>query len=76
MANSNNNLTARKDEENAQEFSALGFNQMKNPITPITAQLSKLIKKDIDFRTAAPTLKHSGGFYFKIGAFVVSRTNS
>jgi hypothetical protein len=49
---------------------------MKNPITPITAQLSKLIKKDIDFRTAAPTLKHSGGFYFKIGTFVVSRTNS
>ena len=76
LANSNNNLTARKDQENAQEFSALGFNQMKNPITPITAQLSKLIKKDIDFRTAAPTLKHSGGFYFKIGTFVVSRTSS
>ncbi len=76
LANSNNNLTARKDPENAQEYNAVGFNQMKNPITPITAQLSKLIKKDIDFRTAAPTLKHSGSFYFKIGTFVVSRSNS
>lgn len=76
LINSNNNLAARKDPENAQEYSTLGFNQMKNPITPITAQLSKLIKKDIDFRTAASALKHSGGFYFKIGTFVVSRTNS
>ncbi len=58
------------------EYSALGFNQMKNPITPIIAQLSKLIKNDIGFRTAAPSLKHSGGFYFKTGTFVVSRTNS
>ena len=76
LINSNSNLTAREVPENTQEYSTLGFNQMKNPITPITAQLSKLIKKDIDFRTAAPTLKHSGGFYFKIGTFVVSRTNS
>jgi len=76
LINSNSNLTAREVLENTQEYSTLGFNQMKNPITPITAQLSKLIKKDIDFRTAAPTLKHSGGFYFKIGTFVVSRTNS
>ena len=76
LINPNNNLAAREVSENAQEYSTLGFNQMKNPITPITAQLSKLIKKDIDFRTAAPTLKHSGGFYFKIGTFVVSRTNS
>ena len=76
LINSNNNLAAREVPENAQEYSTLGFNQMKNPITPITAQLSKLIKKDIDFRTAAPNLKHSGGFYFKIGTFVVSRTNS
>ena len=76
LINSNNNQSAREVPENVQEYSALGFNQMKNPITPITAQLSKLIKKDIDFRTAAPTLKHSGGFYFKIGTFVVSRSNS
>ena len=72
----NNNVTEQKKPEDLQEYSTLGFNQMKNPITPITAQLSKLIKKDIDFRTAAPALKHSGGFYFKIGTFVVSRTSS
>ena len=76
LINSNSNLTAREVPENTQEYSTLGFNQMKNPIRPITAQLSKLIKKDIDFRTAAPALKHSGGFYFKIGTFVVSRTSS
>lgn len=65
-----------KYKERESEYTTLGFNQMNNPIMPITYKLSTLMKKDIDFRTAKPTSKHSGGFYFKIGKFVISRSKS
>lgn len=68
--------TVAKYRENESDYTTLGFNQMNNPILPITYKLSKMVKKDIDFRTAKPTSKHSGGFYFKIGKFIISRTKS
>ena len=57
-------------------YTNLGFNQMQNPIIPITSKLSELVKKDVDFRTAKATSKHSGGFYIKIGKLVISHTKS
>lgn len=57
-------------------YTNLGFNQMQNPIIPITSKLSELVKKDVDFRTAKATAKHSGGFYIKIGKLVISHTKS
>jgi hypothetical protein len=54
-------------------YTYLGFNDMKNPIEPVTNQLASIIKKDIDFRRAKPTKKHSGGFYLKIGKIIISR---
>ncbi len=57
-------------------YTNLGFNQMENPIMPITSKLSELVKKDVDFRSAKATSKHSGGFYIKIGKLVISHTKS
>ena len=65
-----------KNKNTAPEYSYLGFNEMENPIVPITNKLSNLIKTDVDFRTAKPTKKHSGGIYIKVGKFVFSRQTS
>ena len=65
-----------KKKNAAPEYSYLGFNEMENPIVPITNKLSNLIKTDVDFRTAKPTKKHSGGIYIKVGKFVFSRQTS
>jgi hypothetical protein len=65
-----------KNKNTAPEYSYLGFNEMENPIVPITNKLSNLIKTDVDFRTSKPTKKHSGGIYIKIGKFVFSRQTS
>jgi hypothetical protein len=50
----------------------MGFQDMKNPIKPITNRLGDAVKKEVDFRTAKTTSEHSGGFYFKIGKLEVS----
>jgi hypothetical protein len=51
---------------------ALGFEDMKNPIKPITNRLGNLINKEVDFRTARSDEKNSGGFLLKIGNFELS----
>ena len=50
----------------------MGFQDMKNPIKPITNRLGDAVKKEVDFRTAKTTSERSGGFYFKIGKLEVS----
>lgn len=57
-------------------YTLLGFNDMENPIEPITNKLANIVKKDIDFRTKKATRKHSGGFYLKIGKLVISHSKS
>ena len=53
-----------------------GFQDMKNPIKPITNRLSDVVKKEVDFRTAKATEKRPGGFYLKIGKLEIShKTN-
>jgi hypothetical protein len=53
-----------------------GFQDMKNPIKPITNRLSDVVKKEVDFRTAKATEKTPGGFYLKIGKLEIShKTN-
>jgi hypothetical protein len=54
------------------EYAMVGFDDMKNPIKPITNRLSDVVKQEVDFRTAKPTEKRSGGFYLKIGKFELS----
>jgi len=49
-----------------------GFQDMRNPIKPITNRLGDAVKQEIDFRTAKVTNERSGGFYFKIGKLEVS----
>ncbi len=55
------------------QYTYVGFQEMNNPIAPLTNQLASMIKKEVDFRTEKPTLKHSGGFYLKIGKLEISR---
>jgi hypothetical protein len=54
------------------DYTVLGFDDMKNPIKPITNRLADVVKQEVDFRTAKPTEKRSGGFYVKIGKFELS----
>lgn len=67
------NPTPRINKPSQNNYTMLGFQDMKNPIEPVTNQLGTVIKKEVDFRTAKATSKHSGGFYLKIGKLVVSR---
>lgn len=55
-----------------QKVGAVGFQDMKNPIKPITNRLSDAVKQEVDFRTAKATKEHSGGFYLKIGKLEIS----
>jgi hypothetical protein len=52
---------------------ALAFDEMKNPIKPITKRLERTFNRDVDFRTAKAAPKKQGGFYLKIGKFEISR---
>ena len=53
-----------------------GFQDMKNPIKPITNRLSDVVKQEVDFRTAKSTEKTPGGFYLKIGKLEISHRNN
>lgn len=70
---SKNNPTPRINKPVQSGYTLLGFQDMKNPIEPVTTQLGTVIKKEVDFRSAKATSKHSGGFYLKIGKLVISR---
>ncbi len=51
---------------------SLGYQEMNNPIQPITNRLASAIKQDVDFRTAKATHESSGGFYVKLGKLEIS----
>ena len=64
---------AQQSKENQEKnYVSLAFNDMSNPIQPITSRLGTAIKKEIDFRAAKPSKHTSGGFYLKIGKLEVS----
>jgi hypothetical protein len=66
-------IIAKQSKENQDKnYVSLAFNDMSNPIQPITRRLGTAIKKEIDFRTAKPTKRSSGGFYLKIGGLEIS----
>lgn len=53
--------------------SVFAYNEMKNPIKPITNRLSDFTKTEIDVRTAKATNEKRGGFYLKIGKLEIER---
>jgi hypothetical protein len=66
-------LIAKQSKENQDKnYVSLDFNDMSNPIQPITSRLGTAVKKEIDFRAAKPSKHTSGGFYLKIGKLEVS----
>jgi len=67
--NSNSNTNSEEEEDS---YALVGFDDMNNPVAPITNRLGDLIKRDVDFRSAKPTEKKSGGFLLKIGKFEIS----
>ncbi len=50
--------------------------EMKNPIKPITNQLSKTLNQEVDFRTGRAANNRGSGFYLKIGKLEISRKKS
>lgn len=50
---------------------AVAYNDMHNPIKPITNRLSEFTQKEIDLRTAKATEERKGGFYLKIGSLEI-----
>ncbi len=69
------NVDPRVNEEPS-DYTILGFNDMNNPISPITNRLANVVKQEVDFRTAKATRKRSGGFYLKIGKLEISHRTS
>lgn len=57
---------------NNNDYAMIGFDDMNNPIKPITNRLASAVKQEVDFRAAKATEKHSGGFYLKIGKLEIS----
>lgn len=55
------------------EIAMIGYEEMKNPIKPVTAKISEIIKQEVDFRTSKAARKRPGGFYLKIGKLEISR---
>ncbi|MDP5012056.1 MAG: hypothetical protein NWQ47_12565 [Crocinitomicaceae bacterium] len=58
--------------QSTKDVAYMGFQDMKNPIKPITKRLGDVVKQEVDFRAAKTTSERSGGFYFKIGKLEVS----
>lgn len=62
-----------KEKNNQNDFAFTAFDDLKNPIEPITKILSDKTKRDIDFRSGESKKNDSRGFYLKIGNLEVSR---
>ena len=65
-------IALQSKENQEKNYVSIAFNDMSNPIQPITSRLGTAIKKEIDFRAAKPSKHTSGGFYLKIGKLEVS----
>lgn len=66
------NIISKKESRHKLPDDYLAINEMKDPIEPLTKQLKKRVKTDIDFRVAKPTEKKQGGFYLKIGKLEIT----
>lgn len=52
---------------------AMSFDEMKNPIKPITKRIEKAFNVDVDVRTAKAAHKKQGGYFIKLGKFQISK---
>lgn len=59
--------------KNEQVNQLFGFDDMKNPIAPITNQLRNLMQKDVDFRMSIPIENESRKIYIKIGKLIICK---
>jgi hypothetical protein len=66
------NPSERSTETRTSVYAQLGFQDMNNPIKPVTSRIGDLVNQEVDFRTAKATQSNSGGFYLKIGKFELS----
>lgn len=66
------NVTAQH-KERTQDYAAVSFSNMVNPIEPITSMISKKTNTPIDFRRQKASSKKDGGFFVKVGKFEFSR---
>lgn len=66
------NISFANQTKDPSDYASLGFQDMKNPIKPITNRLSDIVEQEVDFRTAKTSDRNSGGFYLKIGKLEIS----
>ncbi len=69
----NGDVEEVKGNTNQNDFAFTAFDDLQNPIEPITKILSDKTKRDIDFRSGESKKNDSRGFYLKIGNLEVSR---
>ena len=60
-------------EDNNQDMAYVGFNEMENPIEPVTNFIGNKIKKTVDFRRKKKEEGKPSGFFIKIGKLEISR---
>lgn len=63
-------------QEGTEDLAYVSWNDMKNPVAPITTKLSEKLNTTVDFRSAKPTEKQKGGFFIKIGKLEISHQSS
>ncbi len=68
-------LSALPKQDFSSDYAMLSFDEMNNPIRPITNRLSAVVKQEVDFRASKATDKRSGGFYLKLGKIEISHRN-
>jgi hypothetical protein len=68
-------LSTLSNQDFSADYAMLSFDEMNNPIRPITNKLSAVVNQEVDFRAAKATEKRSGGFYLKLGKIEISHRN-
>lgn len=68
-------LSTLSKQDFSADYAMLSFDEMNNPIRPITNKLSAVVNQEVDFRAAKATEKRSGGFYLKLGKIEISHRN-
>lgn len=59
--------------DNENVLAVNSFNEMSNPIEPITQFITNKTNVEIDYKQRKKTTKKKGGFFLKIGKFEISR---
>jgi hypothetical protein len=69
----NSVIVSTAKEKNTSNYHFREYNSMPNPASGLTTIAQKIIGSEVDYRTAKPSKRVSGGTHLKIGKFEYSR---